>query len=231
MAELESVYENKGAGYFQNPREDLVKLVKGTDLVVLDVGCGAGATGKRLLETGQAKWVTGIELVPSQATVAQQSLNQVLVGDISQMEFNWTSGYFDCIIAGDVLEHLVDPYSVLKKLEPMLRADGLLIASIPNVRHWWVIRDLVLRGEWRYELAGVMDETHLRFFTRRSAGRLLHDSGFVTISVQPFFWGPKTRMFDRLTLGMFEEFLSLRWLIQARPRRPRESATYNDKPL
>jgi len=85
----------------------LVKLVKGTDLVVLDVGCGAGATGKRLLETGQAKWVTGIELVPSQAAVAQQSLNQVLVGDISQMEFNWTSGYFDCIIAGDVLEHLV----------------------------------------------------------------------------------------------------------------------------
>ena len=218
MTELRHVYESKETGYFQSPREDLIELINGTGLTILDIGCGAGATGKRLLETGKAKWVTGVELIPAQAAIARQSLSQVLVGDISQIKLDWPPEYFDCIIAGDVLEHLASPGSILRILRQFLRADGLLIASIPNVRHWWVVRDLVIRGEWRYAASGVMDETHLRFFTKRSACRLLRESGFAIYSVRPHFWGPRTRLANRLTLGLLEEFLSLRWLIQARPQ-------------
>jgi 2-polyprenyl-3-methyl-5-hydroxy-6-metoxy-1,4-benzoquinol methylase len=124
MAELEHIYGSKETGYFQSPREDLIELVNGTGLTVLDIGCGAGATGKRLLETGKAKWVTGVELIPAQAVTARQSLNQVLVGDIGQMKFDWPPGFFDCIIAGDVLEHLVSPDRILRELGQFLHADG-----------------------------------------------------------------------------------------------------------
>ena len=114
-----------------------------------------------------------------------------------------------------MLEHLADPWSVLRKLKPLLCNEGVLIAAIPNVRHWWVVRDLVLHGEWRYRKDGVLDETHLRFFTKRSALRLLQDCGYAVASVQPYFWGPKTRGFNRFTLSLFEEFLASRWLIVA----------------
>ena len=217
MTELSEAYEQKYAAYYQNPREDLLALVEGSGLAILDIGCGAGAMGKRLLDLGKARWVSGVEFVPSQAELARRVLNEVITGDLTQLEFSWSPGFFDRIIAGDVLEHLVDPWNVLRRLKPLLRPGGFLIVSLPNVRHWWVLRDLILRGEWRYREAGVLDETHLRFFTQRSALRMLEETGFKIKSVRPYFWGPKTRNFNRITFTMFEEFLAQRWLFQVMP--------------
>ena len=214
MAELHAC-SRKADAYFQDPREDLVALVEGSGLVILDVGCGVGAMGKRLLDLGKARWVSGVEVIPSKAEQARQVLNETLTGDLAQMEFHWSSGFFDCIIAGDVLEHLVDPWSVLRKLRPLVSPGGTLIVSLPNVRHWWVLRDLVLHGEWKYRQDGVLDETHLRFFTRRSSLRMLEETGFKTRSVHPYLWGPKTTALSRLALGLADEFLAQRWVIVA----------------
>ncbi len=209
------MYGKKDEAYYQNPREDLVALVEGSGLTVLDIGCGAGATGKRLLDLGKARWVSGVEVVPLQAELARKVLNETLTGDLSQMEFPWSPGHFDCIITGDVLEHLADPWSVLRRLRLLITPGGTLIVSLPNVRHWWVLRDLVLRGEWRYRQDGVLDETHLRFFTRRSSLRMLEETGFRVKSVRPYLWGPKTATLSRLAFGLVDEFLAERWLIVA----------------
>ena len=84
-AQLSEAYEQKYEAYYQNPREDLVLVLV---LTVLDIGCGTGATGKRLLESGKAKWVTGIELVPEQGEIARSVLNEVYIGDINEMTFD-----------------------------------------------------------------------------------------------------------------------------------------------
>jgi SAM-dependent methyltransferase len=148
MTELQHVYESKETSYFQSPREDLIELVNGTGLTVLDIGCGAGATGKRWLETSKAKWVTGIELIPSQASIARQSLKQVLVGDISQIKLDWPPGHFDCIIAGDVLERLANLGVPLEKTGAVPTHRRNAHCEHPTMRHWWVVRDLVVRREW-----------------------------------------------------------------------------------
>jgi len=105
-AQLSEAYEQKYEAYYQNPREDLVLVLV---LTVLDIGCGTGATGKRLLESGKAKWVTGIELVPEQGEIARSVLNEVYIGDINEMTFDWEPEHFDCFVFGHILEHLADP--------------------------------------------------------------------------------------------------------------------------
>lgn len=215
MAGLQGMYERKHQAYFESPRDDLISLVEGANLTVLDIGCGVGATGKRLLELGKAKWVSGVELIPEKAETARSVLSEVLTGDLASLEFPWAPNAFDCIIAGDVLEHLVNPWRLLSRLQSFVSPGGVLIVSMPNVRHWWVIRDLVLRGEWHYREAGVLDETHLRFFTRRSTVRLLTETGYRIRSVHPFLWGPKTRAVSHLTFGLGDDFLAERWLFVA----------------
>jgi 2-polyprenyl-3-methyl-5-hydroxy-6-metoxy-1,4-benzoquinol methylase len=217
MSPLADLYENKPAYYFSFPREDLVEAVRGNDLRVLEVGCGAGATGRRLLQTGKARWVTGIELMEVQAEMARQVLNEVLVGDISQLALPWPPASFDCIIAGDVLEHLADPWNILKILQPLLAANGTLITTIPNVRYWPVVLDLVFRGEWLYRVEGVLDQTHLRFFTRRSAVRLLEDSGYRVASVQACFSRRRIKYLNTMTGGLAVEFLAERWMVAGHP--------------
>jgi SAM-dependent methyltransferase len=215
MFPIAMAFERKSDAYYRNPRDDLGTLVEGSGLVILDIGCGAGATGRRLLDLGKARWVSGVEYVPAQAEMARRVLSEVITDDLAKLEFPWSAGCFDCIIAGDILEHLVDPWGLLRRLKPLLRSGGALIISVPNARHWWVVRDLVVRGEWRYREDGVLDESHLRFFTRRSALRMIAEAGYRIQSVRPFFWGPKTAALSRLSLGLMDEFLAERWLIVA----------------
>jgi 2-polyprenyl-3-methyl-5-hydroxy-6-metoxy-1,4-benzoquinol methylase len=208
-------YNDKPAAYFGTPRDDLIAMVSGEGLRILDIGCGSGATGAALLRVGKAAWVSGCELVPEQAQTAAAVLNEVLVGDISQIALPWPPESFDCVIAGDVLEHLVDPWHVLTRLRPLLRQDGVLLVSLPNVTHWPVIYQLLLKNEWHYQTVGVMDRTHLRFFTRRSAEQMLVDCGYAVQETRPHFWTLSSQRFNRLTRGLAVRFLAERWLFRA----------------
>jgi GT2 family glycosyltransferase/tetratricopeptide (TPR) repeat protein/2-polyprenyl-3-methyl-5-hydroxy-6-metoxy-1,4-benzoquinol methylase len=164
-----------GSDYLHWPRPDLLRLVPREAGRVLDVGCAAGVFGETLKKR-QACEVVGIESDPRAAAEARTRLDEVLEADVEALPLS-DLGQFDAIICGDVLEHLRDPGAVLTRLRGILSPDGVLIASLPNVRHMDVVAGLV-EGNWTYAPAGQLDVSHLRFFTRRSAEQLLEEAGF-----------------------------------------------------
>lgn len=163
-------------GYYRQERREVEALVPEECLRILDVGCGEGTLGKRLLERG-AKEVIGIEINPSAAKRAEENLTGVLCGDIETMMPPFSKGYFDCIIFADVLEHLREPLLLLNRYREYLSDEGVIVASIPNVRYHGVI-NMLIEGRWKYEDYGILDRTHLRFFTKKEISEMFQDAGF-----------------------------------------------------
>jgi 2-polyprenyl-3-methyl-5-hydroxy-6-metoxy-1,4-benzoquinol methylase len=163
-------------GYFEFARPELLALISEAARKVLDIGCGAGRLGEAL-KARQPAQVTGIERVEAAGQAARGRLDHVLVGDVEEMELPFEQGSFDAVVCGDVLEHLRGPERLLRRVRDWLGPEGCLVASIPNVRHHSVVRTL-LEGNWTYEPAGLLDRTHLRFFTRRDIERMLAETGF-----------------------------------------------------
>jgi 2-polyprenyl-3-methyl-5-hydroxy-6-metoxy-1,4-benzoquinol methylase len=161
--------------YFGHARPEVLELIPRSARRILDIGCGAGRLGAAL-KARQPAEVTGIELDEAAATAARQHLDQVCAGDVERLEPDFAEGSFDAIVCGDVLEHLREPERLLQRARAWLAPEGRLIASIPNVRHHSVIRSL-LEGNWTYESAGLLDRTHLRFFTRREIEKLFARAG------------------------------------------------------
>jgi 2-polyprenyl-3-methyl-5-hydroxy-6-metoxy-1,4-benzoquinol methylase len=162
--------------YYSHARPEILALVPGSARYVLDVGCGAGRLGEAV-KARQGAEVVGIELDGVAAGAAKGRLDRVIVGDVERIEPDFEPGAFDCVVCGDVLEHLEDPGAFLRRARGWLQPDGFLVASVPNVRHHQVVAGL-LEGNWTYESAGLLDETHLGFFTRRDAIGLLEGAGY-----------------------------------------------------
>lgn len=203
-------------GYYRQARDELLDLHpwQGGEHV-LDLGCGAGANAPYLRGRGVAS-VTGIEPVPAVAAVAGEVYDHVLVGTAEE-HVKALPARPDVIIAADVLEHTVAPGVVLRDLLGVSAPDARLLVSVPNARHHSVLRMLVLHGEWRYQDEGIMDRTHLRWFTRSSIQELLTSSGWTVEEVRPKFNTPRQSTWDKRTLGRAAEFLSEQWLLRCRP--------------
>lgn len=199
----------------ENDRPDLEALVPAEATAVLDVGCGPGRLGAALKRRGVAR-VVGVELTPEAAAAAAEVLDEVVTVDLDRAELPFPPGSFDCIVYGDVLEHLVDPWGVLRAHRPLLRTGGVVLVSIPNVAYWRVAADL-LRGRFEYRGAGSLDATHLRFFTRRSIVALCEQAGLeverVVTSVPP---GTRSDLLNRVTGGRLEHLLVWRYVVVAR---------------
>lgn len=165
------------SGYYEFARPEIQKLVPLNAKRILDVGCAKGFLGKAVKQR-QACHITGVEYVPEIAGAARENLDHVICGDIEILAKALPRHYYDCIILADVLEHLKYPGQVLLQLRECLTADGIFIISLPNVRHWSVLGDL-LEGKWNYVDAGILDKTHLRFFTRASMLDLFNSTGLV----------------------------------------------------
>ena len=163
-------------GYYEFDRPELLELIPRSACCMLDVGCGAGRLGEALKARQRAE-VVGIELSPSAARRAEPRLDRVVVGDVERMELDFAPATFDCVVCGDVLEHLRAPGRFLERVREWLRPGGVLVASLPNVRHYSVVTAL-LGGNWTYESAGLLDATHLSFFTRRDMLALFEGAGF-----------------------------------------------------
>lgn len=213
---LSSLYESKAEDYFSNPRTELIDLINRNDLNILEIGCGRGDMGKVLLETGKARSLTGVELVPQHARTAAAIYDKVHLANIEEMTFDWSAGSFDCVILGDVLEHLVDPWGLLKRLRAVLTHDGIVVSSVPNVKHLPVIANLILHDDWKYKESGVLDITHLRFFTRKNALRLFSQNGYTVEAVRPYFNGRRYSIPHRITFGVVAGFLAERWLVRSK---------------
>jgi len=167
----------KDDGYYSCQREDILSVLDlRNGIKVLDVGCGYGGAGK-LLKTKYKAEVHGIEINHSAADKARLHYDSVIRGNIEQDEMFFEANYFDFIICADVLEHLSDPWRTLRRLKKYMKDDGQLAASIPNIRNAHTIIQLI-DGSFDYQEFGVLDDTHLRFFTYRSSIRLFERSGF-----------------------------------------------------
>ena len=167
--------------YYENVREDVQQMINPNSKRILDVGCGKGRLGAVLKSKLNAE-VWGVEYVGDIASLAAEQLDNVISGPIEDAIVQLPDKYFDTIIFADVLEHLVDPYTVLSKIKSKLSANGEIVASIPNVRHWSVVKNL-LEGEWEYREFGIMDNTHLRFFTRKSLFNMFEKNGYKILSI------------------------------------------------
>lgn len=209
----------KPDGYYGHARLALTHFIREGPNRILDVGCGEGRTGAALKAAGRASEVVGIEKNASVAAVAGANVDRVICTDVESFELPFGPAYFDYIILADVLEHLVDPWTVVEKLAGLLHAGGYMIASIPNVRHWRVVLALLVSGDWRYDPDGVLDDTHLRFFTKKSMRKLFPAPALVVERVVPSFtFSPASRAWraNRLTFRLFEDFLTVRYIMAIR---------------
>jgi len=146
---------------------------------VLEFGCATGYMSE-VLASRRGCSVVGIELEPAAAEIARRRCERVIVGDAETLDLREALGAdrFDAILFADVLEHLRDPAALLKRVQPFLAEGGSVIASIPNIAHGSV-RLALLGGEFRYRELGLLDNTHLRFFTRESIQDLFEESGYL----------------------------------------------------
>lgn len=167
--------------FMRNEIVTMLEAVPDRTMRVLDIGCACGGTLLKIKHVFKDVDLYGIEL--NEKSAASASLfAQVSAGDVDQLELDYPELFFDYIIMADVLEHMVNPWQVLKKIRKHLRPDGKLIASIPNVMHFSVIRDM-LNGLWSYQEEGILDRTHLRFFTSHEISKMLDECGFKDITL------------------------------------------------
>ncbi len=164
--------------------------------LVLDIGCGTGALGLAFKQRNPRARVFGIEGDPRAAAVAAGRLDGVITGDVETVALpDRFTGAVDCLIYGDVLEHLRDPWALLRRNASLLSPTGVLLASLPNVEHWSFAARL-LQGGWRYEESGLFDQTHLRWFSQESGRQALAEAGYVPLdSVGRVFEGERGQRF------------------------------------
>lgn len=173
----QTLYPDKDKSYYSLGRHELLALVPPNTKRLLDVGCGGGYTGATAKKLFGLKEVVGIELFQSAADSAKTKLDRVITGDIEDLNLDFPEGYFDCILCADVLEHTKNPWEVLRKLYGYLDDEGVLIASIPNIRHIVPILK-ILFDRFEYEESGILDKTHLRFFTLHTMKQMFEENGY-----------------------------------------------------
>lgn len=213
---LGHLYAEKSDTYFDRVRTEILPLLPAGGVErVLEVGCGGGDTLAYLQAHGLCRWTCGVELVADAAETARSRLDDVYEGNIEQMDLPIAPASLDAVLCLDVLEHLIDPWTTASRLTGLLKPGGVLIASIPNVRNFRVVMPLLLRGRWEYAQFGLMDRTHLRFFTEHSATQLFRQAGLRVDAVRKsgLDSAPK-RVAILLSAGLLEPLLVFQYLIR-----------------
>jgi SAM-dependent methyltransferase len=168
-------------------REEIARLVPLSSRRMLDVGCADGVFGAALKSSHAGLQVVGVDAEERYVMTARdRGYDEAVAGTFplppDTME---RLGKFDCVVFNDVLEHMVRPDEALFETRHLLSgADAVVVCSIPNVRFLPILLALVFKADWRYTKTGVLDFTHLRFFTFKSARRLLEQSGYEIVSCE-----------------------------------------------
>lgn len=196
--------------YYHAPRNDMLPFVPHGAKRILEVGCAAGEFGALLKRERNAE-VWGIELNETMAREAAQKLDRVLVGDALEQIQALSEPRFDCVVCNDVLEHLSDPWTVLRTIPNLLYNGGRVVASLPNFRYVHNLIDIVIKGDFAYTDSGILDRTHLRFFTKKSILQLFEETGYeleVLQGINPTM-SRKFAWLNRLLMNRLED---TRWL-------------------
>jgi 2-polyprenyl-3-methyl-5-hydroxy-6-metoxy-1,4-benzoquinol methylase len=205
--------------YGGNDNEDVLRGLGKISGRLLDVGCGEGSWAPRLRAAGAHELVA---LDPSAEAIerARERYDAALVGTIEGTHLSELGGVpFDVLIVADVLEHLIDPWLALNTLRSWAAPGALLAVSVPNMRFYRLVGNLLARGEFEYERYGVRDWTHLRWFTRHSLARMLHASGW-----EPRRWvtsnSTKGKLLAKLSEPLANDFLRQQLTVVAQAQAP-----------
>lgn len=166
---------NNSTEYYQFERREVSDLLPKQYSKVLEIGCGAGRFRNNL---NQEHEYWGVEPVESIAKLAKEKLDKVLVGTYQEVENLIPNNYFDLVVCNDVIEHMPDHDAFFHSIKRKVKKDGCLMASIPNVRYICNLWELLIKKDWEYKNEGILDRTHLRFFTRKSLVRTLSNNDF-----------------------------------------------------
>ncbi len=192
--------------YFEQFRRDVVAAVPSTAKCVLSVGCATGRTEAELVKRGIK--VVGVEINHKAATIARQRGLTILEGDVSVVDISQVGKSFDCLIYADILEHLPDPVSVLKRHIKSLKPGGIVYVSIPNFRHYSVLWQLFILGHIRYKDAGILDRTHLRITTRKMVLDWFDQLSLRLCSCTYIIYRRRDKLISALLLRLALEFMA-----------------------
>lgn len=168
--------------YYAHSRCEMTKYIPECVEKLLDIGCADGNFGAFLKQKRNIE-IWGVELFEKAAQKATSRLDHVLIGSIEDDALEIPLNYFDCVVFNDVLEHLSNPWQVLNSIKKFLKKEGYLVASVPNVRYFQNIKNLILSEDWNYVDEGVLDKTHLRFFTIKSFRRMMEECQYNIIEL------------------------------------------------
>ena len=206
--------QNDYSVYEHAMRTEMVDFVPESSKIILDVGCSVGNFGA-LLKSERECEVWGVELDAAAAAIAEAKLDTVVCGPFGP-GLGLPEHKFDCVIFNYVLEHMVDPYSALSYAKTLLTPGGKVVASLPHVRYFGNIWLLVAHKSWKYEDAGILDRTHLRFFTETSIREMFEEQDYIIEKLQGInpleqFDGYYLRKFKLLNLLSLNRFSDMRW--------------------
>ena len=202
--------------YFGNYRVEMLDFVPQHCKKILEIGCGEGFFGLQLAKRQEAE-VWGVE--PNQDAAKKASTRLFNVQNvIYNYKIQLPHKYFVCIVFNDVLEHMYDPWEALEISKKFLvNKESVVVASIPNFRYWENIRDILIEKEFRYTYSGILDKTHLRFFTKKSIIDLFSTSSYevsILCGINPSK-SRKIKYLNRLLLNKFEDMQFLQFAVVA----------------
>lgn len=215
---MKNEYLNKSSEYFQHVRTDILSFMgEQRNLNILEVGAGYGYTLLEMKRRGIARSIHGNDIVETDNSKAE--FDSYIVGDIEQTSLSYPAGYFDAIIFADVLEHLIDPRSVILKMLTYLKPGGNFYASLPNIRYFSALYKIAVKGNFKYEEIGIFDRTHLRFYCKSDIIELFDNIPQVQIdgiaSNLHHISSNKKVIVNKLSAGLLEPFLTYQYLIKA----------------
>lgn len=215
-----ALYRDKERGYFNYPRLDLLEMLPpGAGWKLLELGAGDGATLRTAKARGIASYGVGIDIAQVDAAAdGLPPVDRFLVGNVEEMDLDLPAAHFDAVLCADVLEHLIDPWRVVRRLAHHLRPGGLFLSSIPNIRNHRALAQIVLKGDFHYAEAGLLDRSHLRFFCRKNIRELFEQAGLVVEAMETNMgaYGRRHKLINALTAGLFKDFFVLQYRTRAR---------------
>jgi O-antigen biosynthesis protein len=209
------LYGNKDENYYKLVRSETIELIPKTAKRILDIGCGNGDTALAAKNLLNAEFVAGVELFEKAALEAKEKLDLVIQDDIEKIEFPFDDGTFDCIICADILEHLSNPWDTLNKLSRLLAPNAVLIASIPNLQYIVPLLKIAF-NKFEYEQAGILDKTHLRFFTLHTIKKMFDECNYDIVKIGANMNNTiKFKILNAITFGLTTPYSVFQYLISA----------------
>lgn len=201
---IDSGVTEKPEAYYGNQRPEIAALIQGAPEKILEIGCAKGFFRLNICWPCEY-W--GVEMVPEIAKEAEKLLTFVFAGTFDDNYEKLPDDYFNLVICNDVIEHMPDTAIFLRKIKRKMTRGAQLIGSVPNVRYVFNLYDLLVHKDWRYCRAGILDETHLRFFTARSIARVIDEAGLKVDCIVPVNFYVYSRWFVKGVLAILSLLL------------------------